>query len=218
MASVDDFTAIIVPRGLASLVAEAIRLEGILMHDGASNQAQEVRQALSALETDLQALAVDTAAEATGYVKDYEYISRVRDMSGVWGQKGLNDYVGESEALPVPGAVGINNEQVLEDQDMGWWRVNEFGWHGSYEIRGWFFSAGGGPSRPDPSRFREDPTFGASDAGMIGTVTQQPAREFVKDGFNAAYQQWLPKHKDIKRRFINRVQRAVASAPPPRRP
>lgn len=218
MASVDDFTAVIVPRGLASLVREAIRLEGILTRDGAVNQAQEVRQALSTLEADLHALGQDTAVVAEEYVKDYEYITRVRDISGVWGQKGLNDYVGESEALDVPGSVGINNEPVLEDQDMAWWTVNEFGWSGAYEIRGWFFSAGGAPSRPDPSRFREDPTFGAADSGFSGTVTRQPAREFVKQGFNAAYADWLPKHKAIKRRFINAVQRAIASAPPPRRP
>lgn len=216
MASVDDFTAVIVPRGLATLVREAIRLEGILMHDGAVNQAQEVRQALSELESDLQTLAQDTAVEARGYVKEFEEVSRVRRFTTNPG--GLNDFVGESEALPVPGAVGINNERVLEDAGMTWWTVNEFGWHGAYEIRGWFFGPGGAPSRPDPSRFRLDPDFGAAASGFSGTVTQQPAREFVKDGFNAAYRDWLPKHKDIKRRFIRRVQRAVASAPPPRRP
>lgn len=212
MAAVDDFTAVIVPVGLAGLMREAIKLEAILTRDGAVNQAQEVRQALSTLEAELQALAKDTAQIAQAAVKDWEYVSRVRD-TGLTGGKGLNDYVGESEALGVPGAVGINNEQVLDDQNMGWWRVNEFGWHGAYEIRGWFFSSGGAPSRPDPGRFRLDPTFGASDAGFSGIVTQQPAREFVKAGFEDAFAAWKPEHQRIKAKFMQRVRSAVASAP-----
>lgn len=221
--NVDDYTGVIVPRGFASLVREAINLENILTRDGAVNQAQQIRVALSKFEEELRLLAEDTAVRAHETIVEDEYLTRVRRAdhaidSNVWPHKGLADHIGFSDPLDIPGSVGINDERHLDDEGMGWWRVNEFGWTGEYEIRGWFFSPSGGPSRPSGGRFRQDPTFGAAANGFSAIVTSQPARGFVESGFNQTFKDWRREHEVIKREFIGRIRKAMASAPAPRRP
>jgi hypothetical protein len=214
----DHYSGVLATVGLSVLQEQAILLSETLDADGAPAQASLIRQAFLDLERELKFIAREIATRAEGYIRQAEVDSRVRGDTAGGGGARLQDFIGASAPLPgVPGSVGVNDEQMLEQSPVFWWWTNEEGYSGfiGREIRGFFQP---GSSSPSPSRFREHPLFrpGGSGKGVIHNPI--PARRFVERGYEQAADEWHAQIRAAKSSFLRTCEAAVAAAPPPRRP
>ncbi len=207
--------------GLAALEDEALALTAVLDADGARAQASQVRQAYIQLLGSLNSIAASTALYAEEAIRQAEASSRVRPDTGGAGGPRLGDYIGKSDPLTaVEGSVGINDEDHLE-RTVPWWFTNEgpreggdYSGHVGREIRGLFQP---GSSRPNPGEFRTHPLFSPGRGGKGIIQNPIPARHFVRDGGQQAATRWHAQVQAAKRKFLATCDRALASAPRPKR-
>jgi hypothetical protein len=227
----NDYSAVLVMRGFAGLKADVVRTVAHLRADGQLATATEIGGAFDELTARLQLISAEIAELAHRAILEEEQRSRVRPDTGGDGGPRMEDFLGESAPLTeIPGTVVINDERVLEE-NVPWWWTNEEGYSGHIGrvVRGFFFDAGfTGPSRPDPSRFREHPLFmtgsdqldtfgggGGARGGVGGRMEIHnpiPRREFVLHGYEAAKTEWHRQVSDAKARFDARVRHASVLA------
>jgi hypothetical protein len=211
-----DYSIVLTTRGLAALEKEAIRLALQLEADGAPAQASLVRRAFIDLLAELRGIAISISAKAHDEIRDDELATRVRPAP-TGDHPSLQDFIGESAPLTgIEGAVGINDESVLDAAGLYWWELHELGSdvHVGREVVG-FFQPGG--ARPSQAEFRQHPLFAPSGRGPKMTIQNPiPERAFVRHGGHVAEAEWHGLIRAAKARFTAACAAAVAAAPPPR--
>lgn len=188
-----EFSAILYVHELPQLDEMAYRLQALCDADGCPAQAGQIRRAYIALLTELERGAILLADEATKLTVEMELQTRVRPSpSGSDGPHMADHFISEPISA-LPGSVGVNNEDVL-NQEVPWWITNEQGSSANVgrEEPGWFFGPGfSGPSRPDPTQSRVHPLFAPSASGPPMTIKNPiPARRFVERAYLAIAPQW----------------------------
>lgn len=201
-----DYSGILVTEDLNELRDLVFQAAILFEADLKPQLASRARQAFIALVNDLEAIAVDIAKYAQEEILNAEAHSRVRpDTEGADGSPRLEDYLGESEPLgTLPGSVGINDEQILDD-NVPWWWEHEEGYSGlvGHEVVGFFFDSGfTSASRPSQDQFREHPIFRPAGRGPVMTVDRPiPERRFVQHGYQAAEVAWHTRVAAARARF-----------------
>lgn len=215
----NDYSMIFTVVGFAALTKMAYDFERFLIADGTPNEAVLVMAALAKLESQLIAIADETAILAREAIQDYEVATRVRPDTGGGGGPRLNDFIGVSASLTaIPGSVGVNHEPTLEDNGVEWWWTNELGYAGHLGRR--FIGAFEG-TRPDPNRRQEHAllTIGRGPGSGKGTIREPiPEREFVRKGGRHAEAIWHGKVRAAKAAFMAEVRAVTAPKAKRRRP
>src|SRR5437764_2094682 len=130
-------------------------------------------------------------------LKRYEKDTRVRPDTLGGGGPRLGDFL-TCSPIPQdlgPGAVGINDEELL-DNNVEWWITNEIGSTSliGRKLFGVFYGGNAPPGPPDAAMSRQHALFapGAdADAGG-GVITHGiPAREFVRQAVPRIEEEWL---------------------------
>lgn len=208
----NDYTWVFTVSGLADLEREATLLARTLQADGAGGQASIVRNAYFALLRELKSIARDSAKAADQEIKATEVATRVRGHGG--GGPSLGDFIGKSDPLDdVEGSVGVNDEPFLEDNGVGWWWTNEYGYSGHIgrTIQGTFLPSG----TPPISGGGGDVLFVPGRGGQGVIRNPIPDRHFVEDGMALARSRWHSRIDAARTQFMATCRAAARGGPRP---
>lgn len=167
----------------------------------------------------LLALGVAMSQWGTRELRHQEEYSRVRPDTLGEGGKRLGDYLFVEPLAPniLPGAIGINDEEQL-DNNVPWWITNEIGndTRVGEQIFGLFFEGNwGGGYVPDQDMSQEHPLFApvpARGGGGPGTIEEPiPAKRFIQEATRNIKREWLSEYTPIKREFDAEIDIALVT-------
>lgn len=207
------FTYPLVNTGADAVIFRVIRIADKLAADKQPEHASRVRRAIIDHRNELNVISSEIAVIARKEIVNAEQSSRVRPDTGGGGGPRLEDSIGVSTPIPRSlGSVGINDEDVLEHNGVGWWKTNEYGYGG--HIGRQFIGAFDG-TRPDPNRSREHALLriGKGPGTGKGTIKEPiPERRFVLAGGQVAEAEWHRRVRASRERMVSRVEEAVVAA------
>lgn len=215
---INDYSAFLFRDGLDVTIKLVFDLQARLDTLGFPQHAGVLRRAFLDYQRELGAIAVRVAAYAETQIKAHQADSRVRPDTQGRGGPSMTDEIGVSGALPVPGAVGINDERHLETKGVGWWWTNEEGYTGfvGRVLEGVFMP---GSHSPSPKQRREHPLFqgrmledGEAPSGKtpFGVISEPiPARRFVLKGFKDADARWNAEMDRADAKMVAAIDRAI---------
>jgi hypothetical protein len=199
------------------LVVAANELEGKLRSVGRPVAADMVLAAYGDFRDRLLLLGQDIAQMGTDTLKRLEHDTRVRPDTLGGGGPRLSQFL---TCTPIPqdlgpGAVGINDEELLDD-NVEWWITNEVGNTTliGRKLFGVFYGGNAAPGPPDESMFRQHALFapGPDDLAGGAIITHGiPARRFVEKSVHQIEREWLAGFTVIRSEFDARIARALAT-------
>jgi len=201
------------------LVVATNALEIRLRRVGRQEAADMVIRAYARFVEQLKGLSATMSARGTEMLRKSERDSRVRPDTLGEGGKRLGHYLYAEPLMPslLPGAIGINDEEQL-DNNVPWWITNEIGSDVQVgrRIFGLFFEAGGGGGYvPDAEMRQEHPIFAPAPAGAgggPGTIEEPiPAKGFIRSAAGDIKREWLAGFVPLKDEFDAAIKIALVT-------
>ena len=201
------------------MVVALERLEARLRANDRPEAANLVLVAYGEFRDRMLLLGESMAKLGTVMLRTEEKDSRVRPDTQGQGGKRLENYLVVQPLAPtlLPGAIGINNEELL-DNNVPWWVTNELGSSTQIgrKIFGLFYNPGEQGGEPPDSTFdRQHALFTPAppESGAGGAVLQHgiPARHFVERAGPKIEKEWLAGAMAIKAEFMAKLDVALAT-------
>jgi len=201
------------------LIVATNALEIRLRRVGRVDAADMVIRAYARFVEQLKGLSAAMSARGTEILRKSEKDSRVRPDTFGGGGPRLGHYLYCEPLMPsvLPGAIGINDEEQL-DNHVPWWITNEIGSDTQVgrQIFGLFFEGGGGGGYvPDQDMRQMHPLFSPAPAragGGPGTIEEPiPAKGFIRSGAAEIKKEWLAAFVPLKDEFDTAIKIALVT-------